>query len=62
MDELLASMDAFYTGANLMTANATITLDGTGVGAPTDGASNTNIVSLENKATSQGKLWTFIIN
>jgi hypothetical protein len=62
VDELLASMDAFYAGANLMTQNATITLNGTGVGAPTGGASNTNIVSLISKATSQSKTWTFVIN
>jgi hypothetical protein len=62
VNELLASMDTYYTGANLMTENATITLNGTGVGAPTDGASNTNIVSLTSKATSQGKMWTFVIN
>jgi hypothetical protein len=62
VDELLSSMDAYYTGANLMTENATITLNGTGVGAPTGGASNTNIVSLISKATSQGKTWTFVIN
>ena len=62
VNELLASMDAYYTGANLMTENAAITLNGTGVGAPTDGASNANILSLTSKATLQGKLWSFVIN
>lgn len=62
VDELLLSMDTYYVGANLMTANATITLNGTGVGVPTGGASNTNIVSLLSKATSKGNTWIFVIN
>lgn len=62
VDELLSSMDTFYAGANLMTANAAITLNGTGVGVPTGGASNTNILSLTAKATGQDKMWTFLIN
>lgn len=62
LDALLLEMDNFYTGSNLMTQNCTITLNNLNIQPPTGGASNTSIVSLIAKATSQGKTWTFLIN
>ena len=62
VNALLAAMDAWYVGANLMTQNCTVTLDGVGMGAPTGGDLNTNIVSLIAKATGAGKTWAFVIN
>jgi hypothetical protein len=61
VDELLLNMDTYFAGANLMTANCTVTLNGASMGIPTGGSNNVNILSLIAKATAQGKTWTILV-
>lgn len=61
LDELLAALDAYYAGANAMSANCTITMTGTNMAVPTGGQNNTNRLSLLSKATTAAVTWSILV-
>lgn len=61
LDDLLSSLNTWYS-SNAPTQNCTMNFSGTGMGIPTDGASNSDIIALEGIWTSQSKVLTIIIN
>jgi len=53
---------AVYFSTNAPTASTTYTINGTGMGKPTGGALNTDIVAIKAAYVSAGKVATFVIN
>jgi hypothetical protein len=60
VDELLHNLNLYYT-ANAPTADCTINLSGATMGIPTGGASNSDIIALQNIWTAAGKTLTITV-
>jgi hypothetical protein len=62
VDELLHNMALWYgTAGNAPTANCIINLSGATMGIPTGGASNIDLIALQNIWTAAGKTLTITI-
>jgi len=61
IDYFLSALNTYYS-ANAPTKNCTYTLNGTGMGIPTGGASNSDLLAVVNAYSSAGKTATFVIN